>query len=206
MAFIRAVLFSIMLLCLLLFYFVPTIANAAATSPDTEKKSGISLNEIGIGSGYAWGLVNRKADTYSVYPAFARFGFNINSLVCLSGIRSSLQLAVEPQVNIITGPENGVEAGCGIGLRYFRRLAAPLDVFFEASVAPMFLSIDTHEQGAGGFNFLDQFGVGLQYKLSSRSAVFGGYRWRHISHAGLSDRANIGINSNAIVAGLSWFY
>ncbi|MEI7749345.1 MAG: acyloxyacyl hydrolase [Chlorobiaceae bacterium] len=36
--------------------------------------------------------------------------------------------------------------------------------------------------------------------------MYSGYRFRHISHAGLLDRPNSGINSNALVAGFSWFY
>ena len=70
----------------------------------------------------------------------------------------------------------------------------------------MFLSIKSVEQGDAGFNFLDQLGAGLQYKVSERTAIFGGYRFRHISHAGLADRPNGGINSNALVAGFSWLY
>jgi opacity protein-like surface antigen len=204
--YIRAALFSTMLLCLSLFRCMPAMAATNVASLEKQKTSSIFLNEIGFGSGYARGTLKWDADDFSVYPAFVRIGFNINSLVGLSGGRSTLQFALEPQINTISGPKDGVEAGCGIGFRYFRQLADPVNLFFEASFAPMFLSIDTVEQGAAGFNFLDQLGAGIQYRLSSKTAVFGGYRWRHISHAGISDRSNDGINSNAVVAGLSWLY
>jgi len=45
-----------------------------------------------------------------------------------------------------------------------------------------------------------------QYRFGAKKALFGGYRWRHISHAGLADRSNSGINTNAIIIGFSWLY
>ncbi|NTW69743.1 MAG: acyloxyacyl hydrolase [Chlorobiaceae bacterium] len=202
----RRVISPLMLIASLLILSQPLKANASDGLPETEKKPAVVLNELGFGSGYVWGSLNRKADNITVYPLFARVGFNMNRVVGIEGSKSTLQLALEPHVNVISGPQDGVEAGCGIGLRYFRKLASPVELFFEASFAPMFLSIDSVEQGKGGFNFLDQFGSGVQYRISPKTALFGGYRWRHISHAGLVDRSNMGINSNAIIAGVSWLY
>jgi lipid A 3-O-deacylase len=170
------------------------------------KKAGVYLNEIGTGSGYGWGTLKTEPTNLVVYPAFVRIAFNINSFAGIEGHQSTLQLALEPFVNSITDPDTGVETGLGIGLRYVHELSGPAALFTEASVAPMYLSIKTTEQGMAGFNFLLQAGAGLQYKITGRTALFAGYRFRHISHAGLSDRPNAGINSNAIVAGLSWLY
>ncbi|EAT59624.1 acyloxyacyl hydrolase [Chlorobium ferrooxidans] len=204
--FIRRAVSTLLLLFSMLFHALPLKASAPDSSPETGKNPAVVLNELGFASGYVWGSLNRKADNMTVYPLIARVGFNMNRLLGIEGAKSTLQLALEPQVNLISGPQDGVEAGCGIGLRYFRKLASPVDLFFEASFAPMFLSVDSIEQGKAGFNFLDHFGSGLQYRISDKTAVFGGYRWRHISHAGLVDRSNMGINSNAIIAGVSWLY
>lgn len=189
---------------LTLFGFTVESANGAPLQE--VKKTGVYLNEIGVGSGYAWGKLKSDPDNLALYPAFVRIGFNINSLVGIEGRQSTLQLALEPFVNSISDPKAGVETGCSVGLRYLHKLSGPVDLFTEASVAPMYLSIRSAEQGDAGFNFLIQAGGGLQYKVSDRVAIFAGYRFRHISHAGLSDRPNVGINSNAIVAGLSWSY
>lgn len=203
---IKKVMFSMLLLCTPASFSVPAFADVSAVSSDSVQKSSVFLNELSIGSGYIRGSLKRNSDDLVVHPAIVRIGFNINSLVGITGSRSTLQFALEPFVNPVSDPEDGFEAGCAIGLRYFHELAGPVDIFMEASVAPMFLSIDTAELGKAGFNFLDQIGAGLQYKISDRSAVFAGYRWRHISHAGLVDRSNDGINSNALVAGFSWLY
>ena len=184
--------------------FVPAPAFAETAQP--EGKSGLHLNEIGIGTGYAWGSLKGESGDISVYPAFVRLGFSANSLVGIKSSRNTLQLTIEPFLNAVSGPEDGVEAGCALGVRYLHEIASPLALYLEASVAPMYYSIDTVEQGAAGFNFLDQFGAGLQYRVAPAMAVFGGYRFRHLSHADLADRSNDGINTNALVLGFSWLY
>lgn len=185
---------------------VPTVMDAKAASQDEVNKPVIFLNEIGIGSGYINGLREPSPDKYSVYPAFVRFGFNISSLIGMEGRLSTLQLAFEPFVNSIEGEKKGIEAGCSVGVRYFHKIGQAIDFFAETGVAPMFLGIDTVEQGKSGFNFLDHFGAGIQYKLSSSTAFFVGYRFRHISNATILNRPNSGLNSDALICGFSWLY
>ncbi len=170
------------------------------------EKTGVYLNEIDIGTGYAWGALKGDPEEQSIFPAFVRFGFNANSLFGIRSRTSTLQFTLEPFVNAFSGSEEGVEAGCGLGIRYLQEVVLPVDLFLEISAAPMYYSIDTLEQGASGFNFLDQIGAGLQYRLAPGKAVFGGYRFRHISHAHVVDRSNDGINSSALVLGFSWLY
>ena len=191
---------------LLLIPFCFAVHDVGATSLENGKRTGFFLNEVGVGSGYAWGTLKSDPRNFVVYPAFVRMGFNMNSLVGMDSYQSKLQFVLEPFINSIAEPETGVETGCSIGLRYLHPLSASVDLFTEASFAPMFLSIKSAEQGAAGFNFLDQLGAGLQCKVSKSTAIFAGYRFRHISHAGLADRSNAGINSNAFVAGFSWLY
>jgi len=155
--------------------FVLTTKYANASSLGEVNKTGLYLNEINVGSGYAWWSLKSYPNNLAVYPAFLRIGFNINSLACIDGSRSQLQLELEPFINSIADPNGGVETGVCVGLRYLHKLYGPLDSFTEASVAPMFLSIKTAEQGNAAFNFLDQLGVGLQYKVASRTAIFAGY-------------------------------
>jgi lipid A 3-O-deacylase len=179
--------------------------NKAVPSADRQK-TGFYLDEIGTGSGYVWGTLQNHTEDLAAYPAFLRLGFNLNSLFGIKSDAGKVQFILEPFYNTIDSPLSGYETGCSIGLRYLHELAGPAGIYFEGSVAPMYLSIDTSEQGAGGFNFLDQLGTGLQFRLSDNSAVYAGYRFRHISHAGLVDRSNAGINSNAFIVGFSWLY
>jgi lipid A 3-O-deacylase len=124
----------------------------------------------------------------------------------MEGRQSTLQLEFEPFVNSINGKNAGVETGCSLGVRYFYTISRSVDLFTEGSIAPMFLGIDTIEQRESGFNFLDQIGGGLQYKLFSKIALFAGYRFMHISNARFVNRPNEGINSNALIGGFSWLF
>lgn len=196
-------------LSLLLVFVFPIFFAFAPVSAEPVEESArpdVYLDEISFGTGYAWGSVKDWPDDMSVYPAFVRFGFNANGLFGIQGNRSTLQFTLEPFVNAVSGREDGIEAGCGLGVRYLHQVARPLDLYLEASAAPMFYSIDTIELGSAGFNFLDQFGAGLRYRFARDKAFFAGYRWRHISNAGLVDRSNDGINTDALVVGLSLLY
>jgi lipid A 3-O-deacylase len=181
-------------------------ADVNAASMENGNKSACYRNEIGIGSGYCLGRLKNEHHDLTVYPFFARIGFNINSLAGMEGCRNTLQLVLEPFVNAISYPEAGVETGCNVGLRYLLKLSGPLNLYTEGGVAPMFLSIKSEELGSPAFNFLTQAGVGLQYNVTARTALFTGYRFRHISHGGLVNAPNTGINSNTVVAGFSWLY
>ena len=144
---------------LILAPFCFPIQDANAASPGELKTTGVYLNEISVGSGYAWGTLKSYSGNLALYPGFLRIGFNMNSVAGIEGARSQLQLALEPFINSIAEPTADVETGMSIGLRYLHKLSAPLYLFTEASFAPMFLSIKSTEQGAAGFNFLDQGGV-----------------------------------------------
>jgi len=189
--------------------FLLSYAAPVSISAETfrlEKKPGVYLNEVGFGTGYAMGSLKGESRDLSVYPIFLRLAFNVNSLLGIESPGSTLQLICEPFVNGFSGPEDGVEVGCSIGIRYLHEVSGPVDLFLEAGAAPMYYSVHTVEQGKAGFNFLDQIGAGLQYRFGAKKALFGGYRWRHISHAGLADRSNSGINTNALIIGFSWLY
>ena len=50
-----------------------------------------------------------------------------------------------------------------------------------------------------------QLGAGLQFFLNDSFALTGGYRFRHMSNAGITDD-NSGINHHFILVGLSYFF
>lgn len=203
---IKRIVAGILLLCSTVVPLTGAFADGNPSPSSGNVNKGVFLDEIGAGTGYAWGSLKNHSEDMTVYPVFMRIGFNINSLFGIKSSAGKVQFILEPFYNTIESPVSGYEAGCSIGLRYLRELSASAGFYLEGSVAPMYLSIDTVEQGASGFNFLDQIGTGLQFKLSGNNAVYAGYRFRHISHAGLVDRPNTGINSNALVIGFSWLY
>lgn len=155
------------------------------------------LNEIGFGSGYAWGRLERTGQSLAVVPAYVRLGFDMNPLVCMPEGGANLQFALEPFVNTVTEPDNGVEAGVELFIRYLHPVTPTVRLVSEIGSGPMYFSIDTREQGEGGFNFLNQLGLGAQVSVSRKSALTFGYRFRHLSNGG-TRQPNSGINSNAM--------
>ena len=134
-----------------------------------------------------------------------RFGFDMNSLVGIKDRDGTLQLALEPFANPVIKPDSGVETGLDVFIRYLYPVSSSVKLVSEIGTGPMYLSVKTAEQGKGGFNFLNQFGVGAQLALSGNSALTIGYRFRHLSDAGIS-QPNSGINSNALVISYSILY
>ena len=195
---------------LLVFFSISSVAQATAargvSGLQNMRPRALSLNEISVGSGFVHQSSSSSLRHHFGNPVFIRVGLNVSSLAGLRGYRSGLQLALEPFYNTIHGNNKGFETGCGFGARYFHKLTGATNLFLEATVAPMYLGIDSREQGRAGFNFLDQIGLGVQHRLSDQYALFSGYRLRHISHAGIVDRPNSGINSGAFIAGISYSF
>ncbi|MGC8775621.1 MAG: acyloxyacyl hydrolase [Chlorobaculum sp.] len=194
-------LFQLIISFLLACSFIPGKLNAAST--DTH--DGVHLDEIAIGSGYAWGRLRFTHADFTAVPVFVRFGFNMNSVFGMRDSKGTLQLALEPFCNPVTEPESGVETGLNVFFRYLHPIASSVKMVGEIGSGPMYLSIDSQEQGGAGFNFLNQFGLGAQVAVSGNSAITLGYRFRHLSNAGTSE-PNRGINSNALVLSYSLLY
>lgn len=187
-----------------------TLARESSAGDDAPASSessrrGVHLDEVGIGSGYAWGHLKHTDASFSAIPAFVRVGFDMNTLFGMRESGSTLQFALEPFVNTVTKPDSGVEAGLDFFIRYLHPLSPSVKLVSEIGSGPMFLSIDTEEQGDAGFNFLNQFGLGAQVAVGEKSALTLGYRFRHLSNAGTS-QPNSGINSNAFVISYSLLY
>jgi opacity protein-like surface antigen len=181
--------------------FIPAKLDAAPAVTHNR----VHLDEIAIGSGYAWGHMKFTESDFKAVPAYLRFGFDMNSAFGMKNSKGTLQLALEPFCNPVSKPASGVETGLNVFFRYLHPLAHSVKLVSEIGSGPMYLSIDSEEQGKAGFNFLNQFGLGAQVAVSGNSAITCGYRFRHLSNAGTS-QPNRGINSNAVVLSCSLLY
>jgi lipid A 3-O-deacylase len=165
-------------------------------------KQGVFLDEVGIGSGYVWGDLKRTQGAFRAYPAFLRLGFDINSLFGMPHRHGTIQLALEPFANAIEKPENGLETGVDVFIRYLHPLSRSVMAVSEIGTGPAYLGIHTREQGGAGVNFLSQLGFGTRIDMSETLSLNLGYRFRHLSCAGIR-QPNSGINSNLLTMGLS---
>ena len=76
--------------------------------------------------------------------------------------------------------------------------------FIAASVGFIYSQHDIPVPDSSRFNFTPEAGLGVQFFLAPQRALTLGYKFHHISNAGISAR-NPGMNSNVIYAGFSFF-
>ncbi|RNA65647.1 acyloxyacyl hydrolase [Prosthecochloris sp. ZM_2] len=192
------------LLCVLLVSMV--LPSGACLAEAQGEEPSVVFSEIGFGGGYVAGELRASGEDFHVIPFYLRAGYDISRLVGLSGESSSLQLSFDPFVNYIDARDSGVEAGLTVFFRYFVPVSRGLQLFAEVGSGPMYLSVETDEQGEAGFNFLSQFGLGGRTMLSRRVAFDLSYRYRHLSHGGLRDSPNLGLDTFGLFGGLSLLF
>ncbi|WP_294345227.1 acyloxyacyl hydrolase [Prosthecochloris sp.] len=200
---IRKVVVALIVTCFSLSPLVASADSSTRVHAFTDRVEPFRFSELSFSSGYARGEL-RRDDDLEVIPFSVRVGFDISDFVGLSG-PGALQLGIEPFVNTIVAPEDGVEIGLNVGFRYITPLTDEISFYGEIGSGPAYFSIDTVEQGDDGFNFLSQIGAGFQFELAHNLAFNAGYRFRHLSNAGFSD-PNDGINTNAFITGISISY
>jgi lipid A 3-O-deacylase len=184
---------------------LPSKLMAESSNANDNANRGVHLDEIAIGSGYAWGHLKFTGSGFDAVPLYLRFGFDMNSLFGMKESKGMLQFALEPFYNPVTNPGSGAETGLDLFIRYLHPIAPSVKLLSEIGSGLMYLSVNTEEQGKRGFNFLNQFGLGTQIAVSRNSAITVGYRFRHLSNAGTS-QPNRGINSNAVVLSYSLLF
>jgi hypothetical protein len=76
--------------------------------------------------------------------------------------------------------------------------------FVAGSVGFLYFQHDIPVPDSSRLNFTPEAGLGVQFFLAPQRALTLGYKFQHISNAGISDR-NPGLNSHVIYAGFSFF-
>ncbi|MFA7464880.1 MAG: acyloxyacyl hydrolase [Syntrophales bacterium] len=122
----------------------------------------------------------------------------------LGNHRGTLSFICEPQINPAFNPDTDVEFGVGFGLKYMYPVTDRISPYVMGSVGPHFITVQDNDQ-ATGFIFADTIGAGVYYHLTTKSAVHAGYRFRHMSNAGLKS-PNSGINTHFGTIGYSVFF
>ena len=157
-------------------------------SPPPAEKPHKWLREVGLLTGYGIASLDKKNADYEVIPVLTQFGFDINPLARKLHIdpRGTVECVVEPLMNVVISPDTNAEAGCSLLLKYSDHITSRIAPYIEGGFGIIYTTQHTHEQGTQ-YNFLSQVGVGLQFFLNEKFALTGGYRFRHMSNAGLDD-------------------
>ncbi len=192
------------LVCMLVLFTVSPVWSGMESTPPAEKPHKW-LREVGILTGYGTASLDRD-DDYEVIPILPQFGFDINPLARKLHInpRGTIEGIVEPLMNVVISPDTNAEVGSSFMLKYSDHITSRIAPYVEGGVGIIYTTQHTYEQSTQ-YNFLSQAGVGLQFFLNKKLALTGGYRFRHMSNAGI-DSPNRGINYHFALLGLSYFF
>ena len=194
---------ALVITCLLVVFTITPVWSESDTTPEESHKW---LREISFVTGYGTASLEKKSADYEIIPILPQIGFDINPLLEKMNItpRGTLEFVTEPILNVIVSPDANTELGFSLLLNYSDKITSRIAPYIEGGLGAVYTTQHTHEQGTQ-FNFLTQVGAGLQFFLNDRYALTGGYRFRHMSNAGIDDD-NSGINHHFVLVGLSYFF
>jgi len=119
-------------------------------------------------------------------------------------LRGNFELLAEPAVLRLDASHATTVAGLSALGRWIFATGPLVRPYLEAGLGVLGGEIDLRHSNCD-VNFLVQAGVGAMLFLSDRAALTAAYRYQHISNGDQCSK-NIGINSSAIVVGISYFF
>ena len=140
-------------------------------------------------------------DDYEIVPVFLEVGRDITDWI--EGrihLPGKIFFELEGFVNPVIGPDNNVEFGLNLGLRWQPFQWRRLRPYLKAGTGPGYTTQHTNEQ-ATQWNFFSFAGVGLEWNIDKRKSLLFEYRYRHFSNASIK-KPNKGVNHQGIVAGM----
>ena len=163
-----------------------------------------SLKGVEFFTGFGWGKLRRKGN-YHLIPLIVDFDFDLKPLAKKFNFNPSslLQFQVEPFISPVLSPDSNVEIGTSFLFKMgLLPQTAKFQPFILAGLGMVYMTQHTREQSTQ-FNFTEQGGLGIHYFFRKNIAFTLQGRFRHLSNAGI-DHPNTGINTQFIIAGLSY--
>ncbi len=117
----------------------------------------------------------------------------------------SMEFALEGFFASYTGDfSSNYEVGLSPTLRWHYGFEESWSPYLEVSIGVLYTDLDIPEQGTE-INYDVHVGGGINFRLQDDLYLNAGYRLRHLSNGGMSDR-NKGVDYNQFVFGLSYYY
>jgi hypothetical protein len=162
------------------------------------------LEGIEFFTGYGWGKLHHEQN-FNTTPFIVDFDFDLKPLVQKLNLhpKQLLQFQIEPFASFITSPDNNVETGVSFFLKTgFLPQTSKIQPFILAGAGLDYMTQHTKSQSTQ-FNFTEQFGIGFHYFFRENIAFTLQGRIRHLSNCDIR-RPNIGINTQFVIAGVSY--
>jgi lipid A 3-O-deacylase len=178
---------------------------APAFDPDETFKQGSLV--ISPEAGYGWQTDLEHLSGFTGLE-FANIGVRVGWLPFRPAgpgpLRGSLEVGLEPFYQRYVDPVDAFFAGLGAVLRYhvlsLHRFVPYLEVGALAGGTDLRVA-----EIRSDFSFLLFAGAGAAVFIADRTAVYGGYRFQHVSNGNLDD-PNRGFESHTGVLGVSFFF
>jgi lipid A 3-O-deacylase len=133
-----------------------------------------------------------------------RFGFLPFSPMAPGPLHGALEVGLEPLYQRYLDPVDAFFAGLGATARYHFLSLGRFVPYAEVAAFAGGTDLRTREIDSD-FTFLLWAGVGASFFVTERTAIYGGYRYQHVSN-GNTDQPNRGFESHTGVVGVSFFF
>ncbi len=158
-----------------------------------------------VGYGEQFDLEGKRGFTgLEFVNAGVRFGYLPFAPVGPGPLHGSFEVGLEPLYQRYFEPVDAFFAGLGATFRYHFLSLGRLVPYAELAAAAGGTDLKVAEIRSD-FTFMLWGGAGLSYFVTDRTALYGGYRYQHVSN-GNTERPNRGFESHTGVAGVSFFF
>lgn len=184
------------------------LAVAAAPALAQQPKEGLraGMKELTLAAGYTVSHSIPSGDNPTVRSALfmPHVGYVLTDPIGPGPLRGNLEILGEPFVQYFHDPVDRFGAGLSGLLRWVFATETALLPYVEAGGGVMGTNLSIRQTNCD-VNFILEAGVGGLFFLTERVALTGGYRFHHLSNAGICSK-NIGINSSLVNVGVSYFF
>lgn len=168
-----------------------------AEKPAAKPEAACAITRCTLLTGYAKSNLGHGQKDYKLIPVGLRLPLWQKNDGPLHG---DWEVNAEPYAGYVTSPNDNVEVGAPVFLRYGLPVGSTgLKFFVEAGLGPMYTTQRVHELGSK-LNLVDMAGVGLRYALSESLDIELCWRFRNVtSFSG-------GVNGQMVILGLTYRY
>jgi lipid A 3-O-deacylase len=167
-----------------------------------ERGDRCGIREVGFRVAYGY---STRQDV-QVIPLYVHAGWFVPGVVDdpLRSWNLDLEYLVEGWIGGVTGPQNAIEVGINpIGFKLSYDAGQTVVPYFAGGVGVLYTGLQGIELG-GPFEFNETVGAGVELFVEEALALTVGFRYRHVSNAGIKDH-NAGLDTLFGQIGLSWY-
>jgi hypothetical protein len=183
---------------LILLILAPGVCRAKQDNP-------LTFTGVEYLTGFGYNYLRQSQGIYNVVPFFLDFDFDLKPFADKFNIHTPglLQFVEEPFLNYATRPNNDLEAGNNIAVKYgFFPETSKFQPYIKAGGGIIYITQHVFGQSTQ-FNFNEYAGLGCHYFISKNTALTAEYRFRHLSNASISI-PNSGMNTHFALFGISY--